>query len=204
MALAREHSLEHKLDGMAEYIRNAEDRSSQKLLEFQPNGTAEAVSLTQPSPIDASDPRVRHGSVYDTVVSDGVAFHRRREGVYPDTPDAMRFQTDRELTDEDIQRFASLVGYAYRVEVRGEPLSDPVRDSPYSFVIGTDMTKSQSDDLGMALERFEEALPQLIAEGSPERKTDRAGEGTKGTRLIDGVGAGIRFETYYDDVVDTA
>jgi hypothetical protein len=65
------------------------------------------------------------------------------------------------------------------------------------------MTKSSRDDLGMGLEDFEEALPQILSEGSPIRKTDRSGPGTKGTRLVEGFGADLAAEIYYDDAFST-
>ena len=152
--------------------------------------------------VDSSDPRVQAGQVFDTVVVDGTVYQRRRDGVYPDTPYSMRIQSKRPLSDDDMQKAAQLLGYAYRAEVRGEPLGDPERDSPYSFVVYADTTKSSSDDLGIALEGFEESLPEMFADGSPIRKTDRAGAGTKGTRLVEGFdGDGFGFEIYYDDVV---
>jgi len=55
----------------------------------------------------------------------------------------------------------------------------------------------------MALEEFEDTLPTMINEGSPVRKTDRAGAGTKGTRLVEGMHEpGLTFEVYYDSVYD--
>lgn len=140
--------------------------------------------------------------VSDEVEADGIIFYRRRPGVFPNWPYAMRFQANRKLSDDDVKRMAGLVGYSYRRTVAGEPLSDPVRDSDYSFYVFADTTKTASDDLGMALERFEGELPGMFLEGSDVRKTDRAGAGTKGTRLIDGFNdPGLKVELYYDDVV---
>jgi hypothetical protein len=51
------------------------------------------------------------------------------------------------------------------------------------FFLGTDFTKSRRDDWG-------DALPELwdmLRDGSPIRKTDRAGLGTKGTRKHAGI-----------------
>ena len=95
-------------------------------------------------------PDVQAGVIRDAVDVDGTVFHRRREGTYPDAPNAMRIQASRPLTDQDLQRMAQLVGYQYAAEVRGEPLSDPLRDSPFSFIIAADTTKTRSDDLGAA------------------------------------------------------
>jgi hypothetical protein len=137
--------------------------------------------------------------VFDRVLAeDGTVFTRRQPGTFPEFRNDMRLQASRELTDEELARFAGLVGYANRTEIRGEPMSDPDRDSPYSFVIGTGAKKSRSDDIGQALERFEDRLQILIAEGSPMRTTDRSGPGTRDTRLIQGFGDSLVFELYYD------
>ena len=108
------------------------------------------------------------------------------------------------LSDSDIQQTAQLLGYQYAATIRGERLGGPVRDTPYSIVIAADTTKSSSDDLGIALEDFERTLFKTIADGSPVRKTNRAGAGTQGTRLVEGLGASTpTFEIYYDDIYET-
>jgi hypothetical protein len=39
---------------------------------------------------------------------------------------------------------------AHRSTIAGESLSEPYADSPYSFVVSADMTKSRRDDVGIA------------------------------------------------------
>lgn len=167
-------------------------------------GSRDGAPAPDPHRLPTSDdPDVQAGAVHDTVVADGTTFHRLRPGINPGTPYAFRFQADRPLSDAEVQQAAQLVGYSYAANVRGEPLGDPVRDTPYSFVVGADTTKSRSDDIGMALEEFEEDLPVMFEQGSPVRKTDRAGAGTKGTRLVEGFGDTTpSFEIYADDVWD--
>jgi hypothetical protein len=156
----------------------------------------------EPGPMSSTSPEVQAGKVYDTVVVESAGysttFHRRRDGVFADWPYAMRLQANRPLTDDEARQFAGLVGYAYRSTIAGESIGMPEQDTPYSFVVSADMTKTQRDDLGMALEDFENTLPGTVRDGSPVRKTDRAGSGTKGTRLVEGLGEGLRFEVYYD------
>lgn len=151
----------------------------------------------------AESAAVQGGEIVDSVrTTEGTVYRRRRDGVYPDWPYAMRFQANRPLSDDEVQHFAGLVGYTYRSTVAGEPLDTPERDSPYSFTVYADTTKTRRDDVGMALEEFEQQLPDLIQNGSPVRKTDRSGEGTKGTRLVDGFNdPDLKFETYYDSVL---
>ena len=148
-------------------------------------------------------PAVQGGAVFDSVSVDDQVFHRRRDTVFPGEPYAIRLQANRPLTDDEARHVAGAMGYAYRATVAGEPLGMPQRDTPYSFVVSADTTKSARDDLGVALEAFEDMLPTMIDEGSSVRKTDRAGAGTKGTRLVEGMhDPDLAFEVYYDDVYD--
>jgi len=148
-------------------------------------------------------PAVQGGAVFDAVSVDDQVFHRRRDTVFPGEPYAIRLQANRPLTDDEARHVAGAMGYAYRATVAGEPLGMPQRDTPYSFVVSADTTKSARDDLGVALEAFEDMLPTMIDEGSSVRKTDRAGAGTKGTRLVEGMHEpDLAFEVYYDDVYD--
>lgn len=128
-------------------------------------------------------------------------FHRRRDGVYPDFPGAMRFEANRDLTDEEARRVAQLVGYRYAATVAGEPLGWPDRDSPRSICVSADSTKTRRDDVNQAFEEFEDDLDAFLVEGSPVRTTNRAGAGTKGTRLVEGLGdPDLKIQVYYDTV----
>lgn len=109
----------------------------------------------------------------------------------------MRVQFDREITDEEMQRACQLLGYQYRSAVAGEPLDDPIRDGANSFNVYADFTKSRRDDLGDAYYDLENGIGTMIKEGSPIRKTNRSGHGTKGTRLVDGLGDGLNPQLYY-------
>ena len=157
------------------------------------------------NPVRADDPRLLMGEVFDAVEDSegtGRVFHRSRPGVSPSEPYAMRFQTDRELTTDEAEQLAGLIGYHYRVTVSGESMEYPRFETPFAMNIGADTTKSRRDDLGQALHDFEAGLPEIIRDGSPLRTTDRAGAGTKGTRLIEGFGGRTpKLEIYYDDVV---
>jgi hypothetical protein len=163
----------------------------------------QVVAVLRRTPAKFTDRAVQTGHVFDTVDVGETTFHRRCDGVYPQWPGAMRFQANRPLTDDDMTRMAQIVGYNYAATVAGESLDLPERDSPYSFILGADMTKSRRDDLGIALEQFEENLPGMLCDGSPIRKTNRAGAGTKGTRLVDGFAEpDLVVHLYYDDVFD--
>ncbi|MGK2881516.1 MAG: hypothetical protein ACSLE6_12220 [Mycobacterium sp.] len=160
--------------------------------------TTTRLLKTLPPPADPdNEVTIGPGHVYQ-----GVTFSRRRDGVYPNEPQAIRFQANRPLSDHELQRLGQIVGYNYRAEVRGEPTGSPIRDSDRSFIVHADTTKSRSDDVSVALERFESALSSIVADGSPIRKTDRAGAGTAGTRLVTGLGPNApTLSIWYDDVV---
>ncbi len=133
--------------------------------------------------------------------TEGTVYHRRREGVHPDTPYSIRVQANRQISNEEARHLAGLMGYAYRSTVAGESLGDVQRDTAYSFIVSADTTKSSRDDLGMALEDFEQQYPAIVKTGSPVRKTDRSGPGTKGTSLVPAFDDdSIELELYYDDV----
>jgi hypothetical protein len=142
---------------------------------------------------------VQGGGIADKVQSeDGTIFHRLRDGVSADSPEFIRVQANRPLTDNDMERLSSLTAYAYASTVRSRnPLSAPYRDSPYSFVV-----RAESDNASYArMSRFEQDLPTLISDGSRLRTTDQAGPGTAGTQAISGFGElGLSFELYYDRV----
>lgn len=92
------------------------------------------------------------------------------------------------LSAPQVHGISDALGYALAQHIRGEHLSNPVvlRREPGMTVIewDYDSTKSRSDDIGAhVVECFEDAT-RYAHEGSPVRKTDRAGAGTKGTRLV--------------------
>lgn len=136
-----------------------------------------------------------------TVKSNDITFHLRTTSRLPGEPYYLRFQADRPLTDAEVTRFAQIVGYAWASKVRGESLLQPVRDGEASFYLFADSTKSRRDDLGLAMQEFENTLSTYVYEGSPIRTTNRAGTGTKGTRLVEPI-PGIHFVLYYDDVIE--
>jgi len=148
------------------------------------------------APVPANDPRLIAGEVFDKVMSpDGTVFHRRRPGVFAGEPYSFRVQASRPMREDEKLKLAGLLGYAYASGVRGEGFGMPESDSPYSFVVSVDTTKSRSDDVGHAMQRFEEAPPEMILEGSAPRKTDR--KGPIGSRLVEGFNEpGLGIELY--------
>lgn len=164
-----------------------------------PDGSSE-------QPVSVHDPRILLGERFDTVEGkDGTIWHRRRKDVYAGEPYQIRLQADRELTDDEKHQAAQLLGYGYASSVRGEGLGAMDSDTPFSFSVFADTTKSRRDDLGEAITDLEMDLPSIMENGSPLRKTDRAGVGTKDTRLVEGFGPNApRFEIYYDSVHFTA
>ena len=103
----------------------------------------------------------------------------------------IRVEFDSYLTDGQVRAAAGCMGYALRQTLHGEELSEPLsikrtRDGRTIARFGYDSTKGRSDDPDDNA-AFELATRYLI-EGSPVRSTDRAGRGTRGTRLCEGIG----------------
>ncbi len=94
------------------------------------------------------------------------------------------------LSTDEISRASGCIGYALRETLAGEDLSDP--QVGFALCGATvlsfdyDSTKSRRDDPDSLL-AFERAAAYIVL-GTPIRKTNRAGFGTKGTSLVDGIG----------------
>jgi len=168
---------------------------------------AKKAKIVEPMRASSTDPEAQAGTVYDEIdvidpdfPDEAVTFYRRKEGVYAGEPYHIRLQANRKLNAEDIKNMASLLGYNYRTTVADERLGWPKQDTPYSFVVFADMTKTSRDDLGMAVEELEENLPVFLKEGSPILKKGSRGK-VAGERAIHGFNEkDLQVEVYYDNV----
>lgn len=135
--------------------------------------------------------------IEDEVIYDGVKFTRLSENNLIHVPYAIRVQVGKELTEEEAQQVSQLFGYEY-AKTGGERGNYFEQDSPNSIIVHSDTTKGRSY---RRLDEFVESLPETLKNGTPVRKTDRAGEGTKGTRLVEGMKDLGYVELYADDVL---
>lgn len=151
------------------------------------------------NPVNVTSDAGLSGEVFDTVVSKGRTFHRFRDGVDPMEPQAIRIQADRKLDDDDVSKIAQLTGYSLRTAGQGEGASDPIQDSDYSFIVHNDTTKGGQYK---RLDKFQSNLHTFMHQGTPKRKTNNSGPGTKDTSLVDGYGRQApKIEIYYDDAI---
>ena len=122
------------------------------------------------------------------------------EGVHIDYFDNVRVQADRPLTEAESTRLAQLTGYAASATMgRGEGMGDPERDTDSSVILSADVTKYPGRrNVG----EFPDRLREYVRDGSPLRKTDRSGPGTKGTRLVEGI-PDIEITLWADSVWDS-
>lgn len=157
--------------------------------------------------IPAESAVLHGGEVSDDVYSFGYVLHRRREGVYP-TADfqVIRFLFDKPVTDDEIVHALQIIGYAWKQHLAGDSLERAERDGTHSFVVWADARDSRRTFVRNGARDFEEALPDYFENGSPVRKSNRrdrtTGEPVKGTRLVEGFGRKVTFQTYYDSVTD--
>ncbi|ACL41958.1 hypothetical protein Achl_4007 (plasmid) [Pseudarthrobacter chlorophenolicus A6] len=143
-------------------------------------------------PVPADDPRVQAGEVFDRVAAEGNVFARASTVDSPHDTQAIRFQANRPLSDEEAYALSGVVGYANRAAIGGEPLDDPqrgpARDTPYSFIARIDTNKGRQGDF----EKFESMIPDIISNGSAPRSTKG------GTRAIEPFAdQDLKLEIYY-------
>ncbi|WP_251153613.1 hypothetical protein [Cellulosimicrobium sp. Marseille-Q4280] len=109
----------------------------------------------------------------------------------------LRVQVDRDLDPDEARQLAALVGYRWAA-TGGERIGyDVHQDSPNSIIVYADATKGRAYE---RLDAFISEVGDVVREGSKIRTTDRAGEGTKGTRLVEplaGVGAVTLYQQAY-------
>jgi hypothetical protein len=121
----------------------------------------------------------------------GIVFDRVRDDMDRHwEPQYIRIQINRVMDDDDREKMASLLGYSYRVGIRGENLGWPETDSPCSFYVFADTIKGRGSDFNA----FETSFKESIQDGSPLRKrtNDRAIEGFHDENL--------KVEMYYDTI----
>lgn len=81
----------------------------------------------------------------------------------------------------------SLLSYLWAGPMRGESIGDQTPEviiPGHLYVFSVDTTKSGRDDVPWAWDDHK----HWLVEGTPVRKTDKAGPGTKGTRAVPGLG----------------
>lgn len=136
--------------------------------------------------------------VVDAGLDTETSYYKLDEGIYNWEYDTMLIKASRPITDDEMLQLSQLVGYAYSV-LAGEGLDWPVRASEDSFTVFSDSTKCRNKNF----HEFHDKLASTISEGTPIRKTNRAGEGTKGTRKTNGM-PDLTVDLYLDEVFSFA
>ncbi len=110
-------------------------------------------------------------------------------------------KVSKRLTKPEGDRLAQIVGYAWRAFMRAESLGAYYQHGHDKIVFWqADTTKTVRDDVTEGWRDFLATLPRMVREGTPIRKTDRAGANTKGTRLVEGLGPDVTVTVYADQV----
>jgi hypothetical protein len=116
--------------------------------------------------------------------------------------DVVRLDINGILDDEEVMRAAGAVGYAFRVHFQGNGLSEPIdvqrKGGLTSFTLESN---GYQDDKDKYLDFLDDCI-QYIFGGTPIRKTDRSGPGTKGTRLVNGLQRLARVRLWVDEEVE--
>ena len=121
------------------------------------------------------------------------------EALSPECPfTALRVLCDRRLDDSQVSRLAGCLGYAFQATLNGPELSAPVAarvDPPAGSGIRAAFTLVEfAYDARLSgrtapdyVEAFAKAR-EYVQDGTPVRTTNKAGSGTHGTRLVEGLG----------------
>lgn len=128
--------------------------------------------------------------------ADETAYYKVEGDVYANEFYSFLIKTSRPVDDKELGEVCSLIGFLFRKTVGGEGLEWPDRLTEDTFVIVTDSTKGSMNNFG----EFHDALNNFIATGTDIRKTNRQGEGTKGTRAIEGI-EDLTVDFYSDSVL---
>jgi hypothetical protein len=161
------------------------------------NDTVDTVVTNTDDPFFAGTPAISSPTEKDLRRTFTLATHEVR----PNFPSAIRFEANRPLSKSEIIELAHMVAYLYRSTVRGDGVGRAHRDSTHSFWMDFDTLFSQRTDPMAALDEFECRLDESLLDGTPVRKTDKAGPGTKGTRAVYGLNdPHLRVAVYYDSV----
>ena len=112
----------------------------------------------------------------------------------------IRLTTDRPLNDSEVGEATDALNYAMKIYVGMEPLkaSRITHGDRYTIIeYDTDTTPdNRTRTRPDYAEAFAEAA-KFVQEGSTVRVSNRAGQGTKGTRLVSGIGTvGVKFEVH--------
>jgi hypothetical protein len=94
----------------------------------------------------------------------------------------IRVTTDHPLDDETAAKMFRSIGYAFRKNLRGESMGQPVRIASNRWTASYDVTKSASDDWLARLSDAVRDATEYVTDGTPPRKTQG------GTRLNEGIG----------------
>jgi hypothetical protein len=158
--------------------------------------TADTITYNDifPAAVSVDDDTILNGRVYDTVDSGGRVYHRRRAGIYPEAPSAIRLQVDRPLGSQEVEQLRNLMGYQLYAKVAPKPTGRAQADSPFSFTFTVDTSEVSAEKMDQVFDDWERSLPTTFSEGTPQRKTQG------GTRKYEGLAQPPTFEVFYDRV----
>ncbi|MGC4043630.1 MAG: hypothetical protein QM758_07470 [Armatimonas sp.] len=119
-----------------------------------------------------------------------------RPGEQPGGWNTIRATFDRALTATEVMEAAGCIGYALRINVAAGRLSLPVLEAAddHKTVLSFSYDSIKSERWMPSVVRAFREAARYIVEGTPRRTTNRAGLGTAGTPLCDGIGpVGVEF-----------
>lgn len=106
----------------------------------------------------------------------------------------MLFISDTDLSSSEIEHLASLIGYYWKVTVKGPALTGISRIATNAFTVKTSFYASQSYDPVKRFGQFVNGLNDFLMEGSPIRRGK--------TRLVEPFGREINLSVRIDEIIN--
>lgn len=105
--------------------------------------------------------------------------------------ESMVFQADRDITDEELYQLSGLLGFLWKMTVKGERLTDVTRLDERMFLIRASIASSTSRNAYARFDDFVEQMNEFVADGSPVKKD--------GSQLVEGV-ENVKLSIWVDSV----
>lgn len=105
--------------------------------------------------------------------------------------DALRFEASRPMTDAEVQHLMQILGFAWKVTVRGDKMLSFKRNGQNAVVVYVSLSSSSSRNPFERFDEFQEVVNDYIADGSTVKRD--------GSQLVSGID-NLSVTVWADDV----
>lgn len=109
--------------------------------------------------------------------------------------DALRFEASRSMNDAEVQHLMQILGFAWKVTVRGDKLLHFKRDGQNSVVVYVSLLSSSSRSPFERFDEFQEVVNDYIADGSTVKR-----DGSQLVSAIDNLSVTVWADDVYQEL----